>query len=272
MDPDPEATQNDTPQGEGPRPTRRIGPYRILRELGHGGMGTVYLAARADEQYEKRVALKVISARRSTPTEVVRRFRRERQILAGLDHPNIARLLDGGDHRRRPPLLRHGVHRGAAHRRLLRRPGSVSTAERLELFRRVCAAVAVRAPQPGRAPGHQARQHPGHGRRAVPKLLDFGIAKLLDPERRPKRPRPPAMAMTPAYASPEQVRGEPVTTASDVYSLGVVLYELLTGQLPYRLRTLPPPRRAAGRVARRSPRSRAPPWRRTEIAEADGAP
>jgi serine/threonine protein kinase/tetratricopeptide (TPR) repeat protein len=210
---------------------RRIGPYRLLGELGHGGMGTVYLAARADEQFQMRVALKII--RGADSAEVVRHFKRERQILASLDHPNIARLLDGGttddglpyfvmEHIEGQQILDYCDSR------------SLPVTERLKLFQSVCSAVqyAHRNLVVHRdiKPGNVLVTLDGS-----PRLLDFGIAKLLNPELVGEAPTATAIHMTPAYASPEQVRGERITTASDVYSLGVVLYELLTGRHPYRL-------------------------------------
>jgi serine/threonine protein kinase/tetratricopeptide (TPR) repeat protein len=212
---------------------RRIGAYRILRELGHGGMGTVHLAARADDQYQKRVAIKVIRGLDSA--EVVRHFRRERQIVAGLDHPNIARLFDGGSTDDGLPYFvmeyveGQPIDRFCDERRL-------SVEERLKLFQGVCAAVQY---------AHRNlvvhRDIKPHNilvtADGVPKLMDFGIAKLLNPEIAGEAVTGTDVAMTPEYASPEQARGGPITTAADVYSLGVVLYELLTGQRPYKLTT-----------------------------------
>ncbi|HEY3586917.1 MAG TPA: serine/threonine-protein kinase [Myxococcaceae bacterium] len=211
---------------------RRIGPYKLIRELGRGGMGTVWLAARADEQFEKRVALKVVRA--SDSEEVLRFFRRERQILAGLEHPNIARLLDGGttddglpyfvmEHVEGVPIDRYcDEHK-------------LSVPERLRLFEGVCSAVqhAHRSLVVHRdlKPGNILVTDEG-----IPKLLDFGIAKLLNPGVAGGGSAETVVAMTPDYASPEQVRGRAITTATDVYSLGVVLYELLTGQRPYRVK------------------------------------
>jgi eukaryotic-like serine/threonine-protein kinase len=211
---------------------RRIGPYRILRELGHGGMGTVYLAVRADEQFHKRVALKVIRSGADSD-EVVRHFKRERQILASLDHPNVARLLDGGttddglpyfvmEYIEGEPFLGYCDSR------------NLPIPERLRLFQQIGSAVqyAHRNLVVHRdiKPGNILVAADG-----TPKLLDFGIAKLLNPELAGEAPSATAMAMTPEYASPEQARGDRITTATDVYSLGVVLYELLTGHHPYRL-------------------------------------
>ncbi|HKV07375.1 MAG TPA: serine/threonine-protein kinase [Thermoanaerobaculia bacterium] len=211
---------------------QRVGAYQVLRELGRGGMGSVYLAERADKEFEQRVALKVV--RRGMDTdEIVRRFRSERQILAHLDHPNIAKLFDGGTTEDgRPYFVMEHVEGRPIDEYCDDR--KLSVRERLELFRRVCSAV------------HFAHQNlivhrdlkPGNilvTADGIPKLLDFGIAKLLDPgEEAFALTRLGVRPMTPDYASPEQVRGEAITTASDVYSLGVLLYLLLTGHPPYR--------------------------------------
>ena len=237
MDPDPlTATRADAGQPAA-APERRIGPYELLAELGRGGMGVVYLASRADEQYRKQVALKLIKAG-ADRDEVVLRFRRERQILAGLEHPNIARLLDGGT---TPEGLPYFVMEYVEGRRIdaYCQDHGLQTLERLQLFRGVCSAIEY---------AHRnlivhRDLKPGNvlvTREGVPKLLDFGIAKLVGPGPAAETATATGLAMTPAYASPEQVRGEAVTTASDVYSLGVVLYELLTGQLPYRLEASSP--------------------------------
>ncbi len=222
----------------------RFGPYQVRELIARGGMGAVYLAARADGEYENEVAIKLINSPMATP-EQVRRFRAERQTLAALDHPNIARLLDGGvtpeglpflvmEHVVGEPIDRYCDGR------------SVTTAGRVRLFRQVCAAVS------------HAHQKLIVHRDLKPanilvtadgtaKLLDFGIAKALNGNGRSNgqgdgrsggESSPTAQGvMTPEYASPEQIRGEPIATGTDVYSLGVILYELLSGHRPYRLKT-----------------------------------
>ena len=217
---------------------RRVGSYKIVREIGRGGMGSVYLGARADDEFSKRAAIKLIRTGMNTDY-VVRRFLSERQILANLDHPNIARLLDGGTNEDGLPYFVMEYVEGQPIREYcdtLR----LSTDERLRLFGDVCSAV------------HYAHQNLVIHRDIKPgnilvtadgtvKLLDFGIAKLfgLGPSR-DETTQGAARVMTPAYASPEQVKGDPITTASDVYSLGVLLYELLTGHLPYRVASSSP--------------------------------
>jgi non-specific serine/threonine protein kinase/serine/threonine-protein kinase len=209
----------------------RIGPYRIVEEIGHGGMGTVYRAIRADDQYRKQVAIKVVRGGLGDEFRV-HRFRAERQILANLDHANIARLLDGGaTEDGQPYVVMEYIEGQPIDEYCDQRTLAVS--ERLKLFRTVCSAVAY---------AHQRLVihrdiKPANilvTKDGEPKLLDFGIAKILDPEQTGGEQTVTVMRlMTPEYASPEQVRGEPITTASDVYSLGVVLYGLLTGRRPY---------------------------------------
>jgi eukaryotic-like serine/threonine-protein kinase len=210
---------------------QRIGPYRIVRELGRGGMSRVYLAARADQAFEKQVAIKVV-AQGLDSEEVTRRFESERHILARLDHANITRIIDGGTTADGLPFIAMDYVEGRpvdqycdAH--------ALDTDGRLRLFQGVCAAV------------HYAHQHLVIHRdikpanvlvtpEGVPRLLDFGIAKLLATSAAPSEAtRTVLRRLTPEYASPEQVRGEVLTTASDVYSLGVLLYRLLSGQSPY---------------------------------------
>jgi serine/threonine-protein kinase len=218
---------------------RRIGPYRVVREIGRGGMGAVYLAERADGEFQQQVAVKIIR-QILAGSETRRHFKRERQILASLNHPNIARLLDGGVSADGEPFLTMEYVEGV---RIDDYAGAhqLSTNARLGLFRQVCAAVQY---------AHQnlvihRDLKPSNilvTAEGVPKLLDFGIAKLLDPEGEDAGAQTLTElgVMTPEYASPEQFRGESVTTASDVYSLGVVLYELLAGHRPYRLKSRKP--------------------------------
>ncbi|HEV7506513.1 MAG TPA: serine/threonine-protein kinase [Thermoanaerobaculia bacterium] len=213
---------------EGLAEGQRVGPYRVVREIGRGGMGAVYLAARADEEFDQRVALKLVGT--GSATEIVRRFRAERQILAHLDHPNIAKLLDGGTAEDGRPYF---VMEYVEGRPIDEYAGKLPLRERLALFREVCAAV------------HFAHQNLVVHRDlkpanvlvtadGVPKLLDFGIAKLIDPGGTdPGLSELGLRPMTLQYASPEQVGGKLITTASDVYALGVLLYVLLTGRSPY---------------------------------------
>jgi len=227
---------------------RVLGPWRLLHQIGRGGMGSVYVGERADGAFEQRVAIKFLGRGIASP-ELLVRFRQERQILARLEHPNIARLVDGG-------VTEDGLWWFAmeyvdglpitawceAHR--------ASTRSALELFQQVCRAVQYahrnlvihRDLKPSNILVSAAGEV---------KLLDFGIAKILEPEgsgtggsaepigapRAPEEALLTAVAMTPTYAAPEQIRGEPPTTATDVYALGVVLYEMLTETRPYQLKT-----------------------------------
>ncbi len=209
---------------------RRIGAYRLVRLLGRGGMGAVYLAERADGQFEKRVAVKLLPLGMDSE-QTRRRFLTERQVLAGLEHPNIARLLDGGIAEDGTPYFvmewveGRPIDRHCDEERLRFR-------ERLELFLEVCRAV------------QYAHQNLVVHRDLKPsnvlvrpegrvKLLDFGIAKLLSDDPAVPGTRTGMRMMTPRYAAPEQIRGGPVTTATDVYALGVLLYELLAGVGPF---------------------------------------
>jgi serine/threonine-protein kinase len=235
-----EQLQPGSPEPEPLTEKSPIGPYRLLRELGRGGMGVVYLAVRDDEVVKKQVALKIIQAG-MTKEIIARRFRAERQALATLEHPNIARFLDGGfTEDSRPYYVMEYVEGEPIHR--FCDSHRLSIRQRLELFRRVCAAVQY---------AHQnlivhRDLKPDNilvTPTGVPKLLDFGIAKMLKPELSPHTlmvTKERWQLMTPAYASPEQVRGDPITTASDVYSLGVLLYELLCGHRPYRFKSRTP--------------------------------
>ncbi len=222
---------------------RQFGAYQIVREIGRGGLGAVYLAARSDDEYRKEVAIKLV--RRGLDTEdILRRFRNERQILAQLDHPNIARLIDGGTTEDGLPYFVMEYVNGEPIGAYCDANG-LTIAERLNLFRKVCAGVTY---------AHQnlvihRDLKPSNilvASDGAPKLLDFGIAKLLTAENELFTQTLPALrVMTAEYASPEQIKGDKITTASDVYSLGVLLYELLTDQRPYRLKT-----RTAEEIAR----------------------
>ena len=214
---------------------RKLGPYELLEEIGEGGMGAVYRAVRVDGAYEKQVAIKLIRAGLSTDFFVAR-FKNERQILAGLEHPNIARLLDGGVTEDRLPYVVLEYVAGVPIDEYCARH-DLSINDRLKLFRTVCSAVQY---------AHQnvvvhRDLKPGNilvTEEGIPKLLDFGIAKILNPEQDATggdRTLTVMRIMTPDFASPEQVRGDPITTSSDIYSLGVVLYLLLTGRRPYRV-------------------------------------
>lgn len=219
---------------------RELGPYRVLRKIGHGGMAEVYLAERCDNEYRKQVAIKIIRREMDSKWSL-RHFCTERQILADLDHPYISRLLDGGTTEDSVPYLVMEYVDGDridnycdAHR--------LTIVERLQLFLKVCSAVSY-----------------AHQRNVIhrdlkpsnilitaegnPKLLDFGLAKLVDQElsvQSSSRTITGPWLMTPEYASPEQVHGHAASVSTDIYSLGVLLYELLSGHHPYRIRNLLP--------------------------------
>ncbi len=208
---------------------RRVGPYRLERHLGSGGMGAVYLAGRDEGDFEQRVAIKFV---RGVDPGAVQRFETERQILARLEHPNIARLLGGGLLEDGLPYLAMEFIEGEPLTQYCEKR-NLSLADRLGLFMHVCNAVQYAhnslVIHRDLKPSNILVAEDG-----VVKLLDFGIAKLFDPSH---ETGPPTLtqnrAMTPGYASPEQLRGESVTTQSDVYALGVLLYELLAGRPPY---------------------------------------
>ena len=207
---------------------RRIGPYQILAEIGHGGMGEVYRAARMDGQFDQEVAIKLVRVGMGS-SFLVQRFLHERQILASLNHPHIARLLDGGATEDGVPYLVMELVDGERIDAYCE-SRKLSVTERLRLFLEVCGAVQY-AHQ--RLVVHRDLK-PSNilvTKEGEPKLLDFGIAKMLDPSADSETTM--ARPMTPEYASPEQIRGDAITTATDVYSLGVVLYQLLTGRNPY---------------------------------------
>ena len=213
----------------------RAGPFRIVREIGRGGMGVVYLAARAGAEFEQRVALKVIR-QASRGSDVVRRFLEERRILALLEHPGIARLIDGGVTDQGEPYFAMELVDGEPIDTYCD-SRQLAIEQRLDVFGAVCDAV------------QYAHEHLVIHRDLKPsnilvrgdgqlKLLDFGIAKLLDPLRSDggQETQTGLMALTPEYAAPEQVRGKAVSTATDTYALGVLLYVLLAGRRPYDVR------------------------------------
>ncbi len=252
-----------------PRVDRPVGPYRLLRELGHGGMGTVYLAERADGQFRRRVAIKII---RSGPytLDLHRRFLAERQILAALDHAHIGRLLDGGfTEDGRPYLVMEFIEGLPIDEHCDRHRLGID--DRLRLF---CTAA--------RAVQHAHRNLIVHRdlkpsnilvtADGTPKLLDFGVAKILGPAAALGAPptRTGLLPMTPEYASPEQVRGDPVTTGTDVYSLGIILYELLCGHRPYGLTTGSPKEIVEAVCERDPPRPSLRVSRATRLRTPDG--
>jgi serine/threonine protein kinase len=216
---------------------RRLGPYEILREIGRGGMGTVYLARRNDGLFQQRVAIKVVTPE-TAGGEIIQRFEQEREILASLEHPNIARIYDGGSTEERWPYFVMEYVEGKPIDEWCE-DRKLNVSERVRLFQSVCAAV------------HYAHQHRVIHRDLKPgnilvtadgrvKLLDFGIAKVVRVEPDQKTAlvtRTGIRLMTPEYASPEQVRAEETTPLTDLYSLGVILYELITGRRPYRLKS-----------------------------------
>jgi eukaryotic-like serine/threonine-protein kinase len=215
---------------------KRIGAYQILRVLGEGGMGKVYLAARADDVYKKQVAIKTVQGGTRQGGARLLRFQSERQILANLDYPNIARLLDGGITEENVSYLVMEYVNGERVDDYCRQH-KLGTEQRLQLFCTICAAVEYAhknlVVHRDLKPANILVTDEG-----VPKLLDFGIAKLLNPESgEVVQTLTSERMMTPDYASPEQVRGEQVTTATDVYALGVLLYELLAGKRPFQLDT-----------------------------------
>ena len=217
----------------------RLGPYRLLKEIGRGGMGSVYLGERDDEQYKKQVAIKVVK-RGMDSAEVLARFRRERQILAGLEHPYIARLIDGGTSPTGRPFFVMEYIEGKPIDVYCREQG-LNLEQRLRLFLRVCEAVSYAH----RSLVVHRDLKPSNilvAAEGIPKLLDFGVAKLLDPHNDPGATVTAATMgpLTPEYASPEQIRGLPITTAADVYALGAILFELLTGSRAQKIVTHTP--------------------------------
>ncbi|MDQ6764808.1 MAG: serine/threonine protein kinase [Verrucomicrobiota bacterium] len=219
-------------------PGRRIGAYELVRELGRGGMGAVWLATRADQEFQQIAAIKLL--KRGTDTdEVLRRFRGEREILARLQHPNIGRLLDGGTTDDGLPYFIMEYVEGARLTTFVTE-NNLSLGERLHLFLKICAAVQFAhqnlVVHRDLKPANILVTPDGE-----PKLLDFGIARLLETnEEGWQVTAAESRLLTPAYASPEQVRGEPITTASDIYTLGAILYELLTDAPAHRFATARP--------------------------------
>jgi serine/threonine protein kinase len=243
-----------------------LGAYEIVGKIADGGMGAVYRARRADGQYQQEVALKIVRVDLATESAAAR-FKNERQILASLDHPNIAKILDGGTTSEGVPYFVMDLIEGLPITAYCDAQ-KLSVDERLKVFRAVCAAV------------HYAHQHLVIHRdlkptnilvtsEGVPKLLDFGIAKILDPDMAPESAMLTSgggWPMTPEYASPEQLCGEKITTATDVYSLGLVLYELLSGRRAHQFASrLPhemarsvldgPPEKPSAAIVRRAQRA-----------------
>lgn len=212
-----------------------LGSYRLLRRVGAGGMGVVYEAERADEQFDRRVAIKLLHGQGHSE-DLIRRFRQERQILASLAHPNIVSMLDAGVTGDGRLFLVMEYVEGERIDVFSERRG-LTTEQRIDLFRQVCAAVQFAhqnlVVHRDLKPGNILVTPDG-----VVKLLDFGVAKIVSPGADPDRTvtEAGARAFTPAYASPEQLRGEAVTVLSDIYALGVVLYEILAGRGPYAFR------------------------------------
>ncbi len=238
---------------------QRIGSYRIVRELGRGGMGVVFLAERADGQYRQQVALKLIRPG-ANPNLHVQRFRAERQVLARLNHPYIARLLDGGSLDDGQPYLVMDYIEGEPLDKHCRQKG-LELADRLKLFAKVCEAVAY-AQRHGVIHRDLKPANVLVTADGTPRLLDFGVAKLLaDTETLTVTGQAP---MTPGYAAPEQLQGETITSATDVYALGLILYELLTDQHPF------PESAFRGPIARVPlPSSRAATRRRRRLIKGD---
>lgn len=218
---------------------RRIGPYEVLSEIGRGGMGVVYLARRDDDVFRKEVAIKVVKRGMDTD-QILKRFLHERRVLARLEHPSIARILDGGSTGDRLPYLVMEYVQGLNLTEYCERH-KLTLQERLELFVKVCEAVdyAHRSLVIHRdlKPSNILVDATG-----TPKLLDFGIAKLLTPDETDESTitSEGARLLTPQYASPEQISGEPITPSSDIYSLGTILYVLLTGSQAHRITTHTP--------------------------------
>lgn len=225
----------DGEDGQNPLLGQQVGNYKIIREIGYGGMGVVYLATRADGKFEQKVALKLLKREMNTAA-LRRRFENEREILASLEHPNIARLLDAGATDDKIPFLAMEYVEGLPIDTYCQRH-QLDLNARLDLFRKVCAAVnfAHRNLIVHRdlKPSNILVNDEG-----LPKLLDFGISKILSAELEDANAATVTKlgVMTPGYASPEQLQSKSVTTATDIYSLGVILYELLSGHRPFEIK------------------------------------
>lgn len=227
-----EKVERAIPRQDEPVIGQRIGSYVVIAEIGRGGMGTLYLAARADGYFEKQVAVKVLDCGDDSQ-ELLRRFRAEHEVLARIDHPNIARLIDAGTTNDGLPYFIMEYVEGVSVTRFVEM-NNLPIARRLDLFLKICAAVEA---------AHQClivhRDLKSTNilvdRKGEPKLLDFGIAKVIGPETDPLEiTKSGRERLTPISASPEQVLGEPVTVSTDIYALGVVLYEMLTGTRAHR--------------------------------------
>ncbi|MEE4330347.1 MAG: serine/threonine-protein kinase, partial [Wenzhouxiangella sp.] len=218
----------------------RLGAYELVSELASGGMSTVYRARRVDGAYQHDVAIKLFRAHHMDAS-ALRRFDAERQILASLEHPNIARIIDGGTAADGTPYVAMELVEGQPITRYCERR-RLGLGDRLKLFNKVCDALAFAHRRcivhRDIKPGNVLVSESGD-----PKLIDFGIAKVLQPERMAldlPETRIEQRPLTPEYASPEQLTGRPIGVASDIYSMGVMLYELLTGQRPYQISALSP--------------------------------
>lgn len=258
-----------TAEVEDPMVGRRLGDYKLVKRIGQGGMAAVYLAVRADDEYQKEVAIKLVQPGLDR-RELLNRFRNERQTLAGLDHPNIVKLIDGGSTPEGLPFLVMDYVEGRPIDDYCDRL-KLSIDERLHLFSKTCEAVQY-AHQKGVVHRDLKPSNILVTADGTPKLLDFGIAKVLAPTAgTPLVTHTGTRCMTPAYASPEQMRGKAITPATDIYSLGVVLYELLSGHRPYRL-TQNTPAEIERAICEQDPETPSTSIGRVETDTSSGAP